>query len=291
MTGTCGTIKISPVQVASSATFFDVEAASSVLQAFQSSVCSDAVCLARTCALGTGGQLYCWGQLHTTPVSVTNAPKFKSLSMHLSRGCGVATDQTLYCFPISWTGGPALIQPTAVAPETKMQSVSVGRYHTCSLDTKGRAWCFGANIRGELGSPSTETCTRRIYGSYTCRSAPDTVYGGIRFQSISAGGGSLSNSDGAPVSHTCGVTVKQEIYCWGDNEFGQLGNGTQTSASVPTRISSDLKFRSVTTGYLYTCAVSVAGAGYCWGGVSATQYLPTSAVSTPTQVSSSLVFK
>jgi alpha-tubulin suppressor-like RCC1 family protein len=173
-----------------------------------------------------------------------------------------------------------------------MQSVSVGRSHFCSLDLAGRAYCAGANIRGELGSPSTETCSRRIYGPYTCRAAPDTVYGGLRFQSISAGGGTLSNSDNAPVSHTCGVTVQQDIYCWGDNQYGQLGNGTQTSSPTPTKISSDLKFRSVTTGQLYTCAVTVAGAGYCWGGLVGSSYLPSAApVLTPALVSSTLVFK
>ena len=290
--GTCGNIQTSPVKVSTSETFFDIEAASSILQSGQNSVCSDAVCLARTCALGAGGQLYCWGQLHTAPVAVMNSPKFKSLSMHMNRVCGIAIDQTMYCFPISWTGGPALIQPGVVAPETKMQSVSVGRFHTCSLDLKGRAWCFGANIRGELGSPSTETCTRRIYGSYPCRSAPDTVYGGLRFQSISAGGGTLANSDNAPVSHTCGLTVQQEIFCWGDNQYGQLGNGTQTSASAPTKVSSGLKFRSVSSGYLYTCAVTVTGAGYCWGAVPTSQYLPpTGTVSAPALVSSTLVFR
>jgi alpha-tubulin suppressor-like RCC1 family protein len=290
--GTCGTVQTSPVRVSTSETFSDVEAASSILQSAQGSICSDAACLARTCALGTGGQLYCWGQLRTTPVAVTNAPKFKSLSIHLNRGCGVATDQTMYCFPISWTGGPELIQPSALVPETRMQSVSVGRFHACSLDMKGRAWCFGANIRGELGSPSTETCSRRIYGPYACRAVPDTVYGGLRFQSISAGGGTLSSSDSAPISHTCGVTVQQEIFCWGDNQYGQLGNGTQASAAVPAKVSSDLKFRSVTAGYLYTCAVTVSGAGYCWGGMPTSQYFPpTAIVSTPTLVSASLVFK
>lgn len=285
--GTCGTVQTSPVRVSSNETFSDVEASSSVLQSAQTSVCSDAVCSARTCALGTGGQLYCWGELTTIPVAATSFPKLASLSTHMTRGCGIATDQMMYCFELVWPGTPASIQPGSVITGTKMQSVSVGRSHVCSLDLKARAWCFGANIRGELGSPSSETCSRRIYGPYPCRSAPDTVYGGLRFQSISAGGGTLSTSDNAPVSHTCGVTVQQDVYCWGDNQSGQLGNGTQTSSATPTKISSDLKFRSVTTGYLYSCAVAVTGAGYCWGGIPGA----TGTVATPTLVSGSLVFR
>ena len=36
---------------------------------------------------------------------------------------------------------------------------------------------------------------------------------------------------------TCGVTTTGVGYCWGDNEYGQLGNGTRTAALVPTKIA------------------------------------------------------
>ena len=262
--GTCGTLRLTPVRVATSPTFTDVEASGSVLVYQQDATCSDAICSAQTCAITAAGQLYCWGNLVLTPTPVAQSLQFRSLSTSMANICGLGTDAIIYCFS-AFFGPPASIQPAAIQGVEPMQSLSTGRFHSCSIDRQGRAYCWGANLRGELGSPSTETCTRRIFGSYPCRAKPDTVFGGHRFQSISAGGGTPSTSDNPPVSHTCGVTVGQEIYCWGDNTYGELGNGTQAHSSAPVKIASDLKFRSVTTGYGYTCGVTIAGVAYCWG--------------------------
>ena len=259
----------------------------------QSSVCSDALCHAETCALTPAGQLYCWGNLQLTPTAVTQAPPFKSLSTSVANVCGLGTDAIIYCFN-AFFGPPASIQPGAIQGVDSMQAVSTGRFHSCSIDRKGRAYCWGANLRGELGSPSTETCFRRIFGPYPCRARADTVFGGHRFQSISAGGGTPSTSDSAPISHTCGVTVNQEIYCWGDNTYGQLGNGTQTPSPVPVKVSSDLKFRSVTTGYGYSCSLTVSGVGYCWGSNPSPRAHPPGISPnsvTPTLVAGNITFK
>ncbi len=262
--GTCGTIRPTPVRVAGDQTFSDVEASGSILVYQQDATCSDAICSAETCAITAGGQLYCWGNLALIPTAVTNSPQFKSLSTSMSDVCGVGTDRVVYCFN-AFFGQPASIRPIPIQGVESMQAVSTGRFHSCSIDVKGRAYCWGANLRGELGSPSTETCYRRIFGQYPCRAKPDTVFGGQRFQSISAGGGTVSTSDVPPISHTCGVTVNQDIYCWGDNTYGQLGNGTQIGSPAPAKISSEIKFRSVATGFGFSCGLTVSGIAYCWG--------------------------
>jgi alpha-tubulin suppressor-like RCC1 family protein len=230
--------------------------------------------------------------LFVTPTAVTQAPTLRALSTSMANACGLGTDGVVYCFIVF--GQPSSIQPQPVEASEPMQAISTGRFHSCSIDRKGRAYCWGANLRGELGSPSSETCSRRIFGQYPCRANPDSVFGGLRFKAISAGGGTSSTSDGAPVSHTCGVTVNQHIYCWGDNTYGELGNNTQTHSAVPVKVSSDLKFRSVTTGYGYSCGVSVSGAAYCWGSnPSPTSYPPGASPNnlTPTAVSGGLTFK
>jgi Alpha-tubulin suppressor and related RCC1 domain-containing proteins len=291
--GTCGTVRLSPVRVSGDQTFSDVEASGSFLVYQQDATCSDAICSASSCALTPGGTTYCWGNFILTPTSISQAPQFKSLSSSMATTCGLGTDAVIYCF-FAFSGPPASIQPSPIQGVAPMQSVSAGRFHSCSIDRRGRAYCWGANLRGELGSPSAETCSRRIFGSYPCRARPDTVYGGLRFQSVSAGGGTPSTSDGAPISHTCGVTVNQEIYCWGDNTYGQLGNGTQTSAIVPVKISSDLRFRSVATGYGLSCGLTVSGAAYCWGSNPSPRAFPPGIspnILTPTLVTGGVTFK
>lgn len=66
-------------------------------------------------------------------------------------------------------------------------------------------------------------------------------------------------------NHACALGTDGAAYCWGLNNFGQLGTGTKVSSSHPMRVSGGLTFISITAGYGHTCALTQAGAAYCWG--------------------------
>jgi alpha-tubulin suppressor-like RCC1 family protein len=55
------------------------------------------------------------------------------------------------------------------------------------------------------------------------------------------------------------------MLCWGDNQYGQLGDGTTTDRLVPTTVSDTLAFLGVSAGAGHTCAITVKGEAYCWG--------------------------
>lgn len=78
-----------------------------------------------------------------------------------------------------------------------------------------------------------------------------------------ARGGAVTLSAGP--SHTCGVTSVGGVACWGDNSFGQLGDGTTESRQTPVHAASDVPFESVSAGQVTTCAVSINAAAFCWG--------------------------
>src|SRR5437879_3445421 len=65
--------------------------------------------------------------------------------------------------------------------------------------------------------------------------------------------------------HTCGVTLSGAADCWGNNPYGQLGNGTTTNSDVPVAVSGGLAFAAVSAGNTHTCGVTPSGAAYCWG--------------------------
>jgi alpha-tubulin suppressor-like RCC1 family protein len=95
--------------------------------------------------------------------------------------------------------------PVAVADGHLFASVTAGADHTCGVTTAGSAWCWGFNINGQLGTG----------GSGDDYFVPVAVSGDHAFASVSTGD-----------YHTCGVTTAGAAYCWGSNDPGALGDGT-----------------------------------------------------------------
>jgi len=127
----------------------------------------------------------------------------------------------------------------------------------------GAAYCWGGNGFDELGVGGAVVCDPNLPCSAP---APLPVVGGKRFVQISAGS-----------NHTCGVTSDGIGYCWGDNEYGQLGDPTvpiQCRAfpdysnclrNTPTPVGGGLKFAQLAAGALHTCGLTTKGKAYCWG--------------------------
>jgi len=69
----------------------------------------------------------------------------------------------------------------------------------------------------------------------------------------------------AGFSYTCGVSTSGEAFCWGENHFGTLGDGTTNDRLVPTLVAAVLSFATVSAGDAHTCGVTTSGAAYCWG--------------------------
>src|SRR6266700_4924205 len=125
-------------------------------------------------------------------------------------------------------------------------SVNGGYVHTCGLSTSRAAYCWGDDVFGQLGDGSTS--------SPWYRPSPAPVAGGLRFTMLSAG-----------VWHTWVVTTAGAAYCWGDNFFGQLGDGTTAGRTTPVPVAGGLRFAAVSAGSFHTCGITTSGAAYCWG--------------------------
>jgi alpha-tubulin suppressor-like RCC1 family protein len=80
------------------------------------------------------------------------------------------------------------------------------------------------------------------------------VPGALRFAEISAG-----------YYHTCGLSTDERVYCWGNNGFGTLGDGTRTVRTKPTRIFGTSTYTALDAGAGHNCALKAGGIAECWG--------------------------
>jgi alpha-tubulin suppressor-like RCC1 family protein len=66
--------------------------------------------------------------------------------------------------------------------------------------------------------------------------------------------------------HTCAITTDGGVKCWGDNEFGQLGDGTQIGRWNPVSvIGLSLKVTDIVAGSIHNCTLTEGGVVKCWG--------------------------
>ncbi|MDZ4278680.1 MAG: flexitail domain-containing putative surface protein [Dehalococcoidia bacterium] len=248
-----------------------------------------------TCAVTTGGGVQCWGSnclgqvgdgtgggnifyctnLRTTPVDVCASGSgagcsggvaltgVAAVSAGGSHACALTTTGGVKCWGANASGElgatsseicfasvkgsiPCSTRPLDVTGlSSGVGAISAGGGHTCVLMTAGGVKCWGSNYSGQLGDGTS--------GFYS--SAPVDVSGLSGVVAISAGG-----------AHTCALTTTGGVQCWGDNFYGQLGDGTFTNRTTPTAVpglTSDVA--AVDGGSGYTCAVTTAGGVKCWG--------------------------
>ena len=230
-----------------------------------------------TCGLTSAGAAYCWGfnmfgqlgdssaPIHLLPVAVSGGLTFSTIAAGAGHTCGVASGTfAAWCWGYngngqlgdnSTTNRPV---PVAVYGGLAFSTISAGYEHMCGLTSAGAAYCWGSNGNGQLGDNST-----------TRRSVPTVVSGSLTFSSISAGS-----------YHTCGVEADTFVaWCWGTNDYGQLGDGSTDAKSVPTLVDTNLTFSTMAAGEAHTCAIQQANvvpasvgrrsvsasAAYCWG--------------------------
>lgn len=237
----------------------------------------------QTCGLSHANNgWYCWGDNQQgglgdgtttnrlTPVAVIGGPAFATVSSGgINFVCGLTAAKAAYCWGNNAYGqlgdGTTTDRhtPVAVTGGLTFVTVTAGLNHTCGLTVDSLAYCWGRNLRGQLGVGVGDTTQRLI---------PVAVAGGLHFASLRA-----------MAWHTCGVTGAGAAYCWGMNDSGQLGDGTQIFRYTPVAVKGGLTFVTVSTpadpdvslsdggdGF-HTCGLTSGGAAYCWGSNSSGQ--------------------
>lgn len=128
---------------------------------------------------------------------------------------------------------------------TEIASVAVGGFHSCALSVSGNVWCWGSNQSGELGVGSG-------------------VISSVQPVQVSALSGRV-NAITAGDHHSCALMATGDVWCWGLNGSGQLGDGTTINRSTPVQVFGINSVVSVDAGSEHTCSLLVTGQVHCWG--------------------------
>jgi alpha-tubulin suppressor-like RCC1 family protein/serine/threonine protein kinase len=130
-----------------------------------------------------------------------------------------------------------------------VQSCSAGQFHTCAVMVGGTLFCWGV---GDTSSNRPGSAVGSAAGSITLSVPVSGIPGAVIFVSVGTW-------------HTCVITAKRDAFCMGNNDNGQLGDGTLLSSSTPVLVLGGFKWLHLYSSQDFSCGVTTTGAVYFWG--------------------------
>jgi len=180
---------------------------------------------------------------------------WKSVSGRNDYACGVKLDNSIHCWGsnnhMKCGDGVEIKKPQEVYSEAGQTWIDIGidTYHTCAIDNSGDLYCWGNGEGGKTGHSE----------SFTYRKPKKIDDAGKKWSSVSTG-----------KYHTCAVDVNDDLYCFGYNSYGQLGNnqgGNGISSYLPQKVEREggATWKEVSSGETHTCAINSGDILFCWG--------------------------
>lgn len=242
------------------------------------------------CGLQKDGRVSCWGTAaraalglgyvsdRSDPTPAGAGTDWAEVAVQLDDGCAIKVNGDLSCWGRNAYGAlgdgtqVARTTPVPVGAGTAWKHVALGRTHTCGIGTANGSdgvFCWGFDSNGEQGNGSGTTTPQLTPAPI---SAPANIP--TSWTAIAAG-----------LNHTCAIGSDKTLWCWGRNNGGQLGDGTNSTRVDPKQVlpAAAADWTAVSASGDYTCGLRAGGALWCWGTNSSGQLGTgdTTAVNTP----------
>ncbi len=224
-----------------------------------------------TCALGTANEVLCWGSNGSKQLGIASVAD----TCNGSVPCAKAPT------PITFSGHT-------------MTGIAAGGFHTCATEGKSPVWCWGQNMRNQVGVADTadklpgpvtvspmnvleialgdeHSCARLGDGTVRCwgrNLEAEAGQSAVSYQQITNSMPVMpfgnAASIGLGISHTCAGTTAGTLVCWGANTDSQLGTMKPSGPTPEVVTMVPTPVGAIAVGGYHTCAVAM-GTAYCWG--------------------------
>ncbi len=236
-----------------------------------------------TCGIDDRSRVFCWGDNSSGQIGAGTATSnyhiptlvddtalgsnyFVGIKSGANHVCGIADDAKIWCWGKNTNGEMGINninanqKPTASVDESNLGTeyfvdIALGQAHTCGLTNVGNVFCWGNDSAGQLGNDISNA------SSYIPVAINTSVIGGDTIIKIGAGD-----------YHTCAMGSSRKTYCWGNGQYGRLGDSYTTNRFTPVEVDStnwngtNEEMAQLSGGNEHTCAVTEPqNKTYCWG--------------------------
>ena len=221
-----------------------------------------------TCALDLFGRAWCWGVNYygqlgggtiggtlglPSEVIMPAVGDFASLSVGAFHVCALGQDGQAFCWGLNDAGqlgtGSTVISeaPAMVSTGLRFTAIATGGSHSCATRAEGGVFCWGRNDFGQLGNDGHVDQTSPVAVTMPL----DTTF--VRL--------------GLGATASCAVDADDQVWCWGGDFNGVLGNGAANDSPTPSPVvmPDDHGFSTVFCHFYTCCATGAGGSVWCWG--------------------------
>jgi alpha-tubulin suppressor-like RCC1 family protein len=197
------------------------------------------------------------------PLLVDSYNRYSSVTVGNLHACTLDAEgglREVACFGNNQLGQLG-VDPALFPTSSVLLGSSLGKYasrvttqtdFTCADQTNGFVQCVGANGVGQLGNAMF--ASGPTFQSQAVGSIPYVVGSEMHLSGVSTG-----------TDHACALNPAGSAYCWGNGNWGQVGNGAIGNFNRPQAVSGGLTFRKIAAGNSHTCGITTDNHIFCWG--------------------------